>query len=218
MRGLLITMDGVEGSGKTTQCVRLASLLRSRGLEVTETSEPGGTPHGVAIRALFERDGPPPTPLAQTFLFMADRQQHVAQVIRPAIERGAVVLSDRYSDATLAYQGYGQGVDLQTIRELTALATGGIQPDLTLLLDLDPAIGITRIRGRELDAFEKMGLDFHRRVREGYLDIARAEKDRVVVVSADRDQERLQVEIARVAVEFLDRRGVARQREPAHGP
>ena len=99
----------------------------------------------------------------------------------------------------------------------TALATGGILPDLTLLLDLDPAVGMSRIRGRELDAFEKMDLDFHRRVREGYLDIARAEKDRVVVVSADQDQERLQVAIARVVVEFLDRRGVRARREPAHG-
>ena len=217
MRGLLITMEGVEGSGKTTQCVRLAALMRARGLEVAETSEPGGTPHGVAIRALFERDGPPPTPLAQTFLFMADRQQHVAQVVRPAIERGAVVLSDRYADATLAYQGYGQGVDLKIIRELTALATGGILPDLTLLLDLDPAIGISRIRGRELDAFEKMGLDFHRRVREGYLNIARMEKDRVVVVSADQDQERLEAAIARVVVEFLDRRGAVARGEAVRG-
>lgn len=210
MRGGLITVEGVEGSGKTTQCLRLAALLRSRGLEVVETSEPDGTPLGVAIRALFERDGPPPTPLAQVFLFMAARQQHVAQVIRPALARGAVVLSDRYADATLAYQGFGQGMDLQTIRELNALATGGVLPDLTVLLDLDPAVGMSRLAGRRLDAFEKMDLAFHRRVREGYLEIARAEKSRVMVFPAEGHQDRVQAPIARAVGEFLDRREASR--------
>ena len=210
MRGGLITVEGVEGSGKTTQCLRLAARIRGRGLEVVETSEPGGTPLGVAVRSLFEQDGPPPTPLAQVFLFMAARQQLVAQVIRPALARGAVVLSDRYTDATVAYQGYGQGVDLETIRELNVLATGGVLPDLTLLLDLDPALGMARIRGRRLDAFEKMDLGFHRRVREGYLEIARADKRRVVVFPADRDQDGLQSAIVRVVEEFLSRRGEPR--------
>lgn len=212
MRGLLITLEGVEGSGKTTQRLRLAAHLRARGVEVVETSEPDGTPLGVAaVRAVIERDGPPPTPLAQTFLFMAARQQHVALVIRPALDRGAVVISDRYTDATLAYQGYAQGVDLHTIRDLNALATGGVQPDLTLVLDLDPAAGIGRIRGRQLDAFEKMDLEFHRRVREGYLEIARADKSRVLVLPADRDPAALQADIARAVGELLDRR------EATHG-
>ena len=212
MRGLLITLEGVEGSGKTTQRLRLAAHLRARGVEVVETSEPDGTPLGVAaVRAVIERDGPPPTPLAQTFLFMAARQQHVAHVIRPALDRGAVVISDRYTDATLAYQGYAQGVDLHTIRELNALATGGVQPDLTLVFDLDPAAGIGRIRGRQLDTFEKMDLGFHRRVREGYLEIARSDKSRVLVLPADRDPDVLQADIARAVGELLDRR------EAAHG-
>jgi len=212
MRGVLITLEGVEGSGKTTQCLRLAAHLRARGVEVVETSEPDGTPLGVAsVRAIIERGGPPPTPLAQTFLFMAARQQHVAHVIRPALTRGAVVISDRYTDATLAYQGYAQGVDLHTIRDLNALATGGIQPDLTLVLDLDPVEGIGRIRGRQLDTFEKMDLDFHRRVREGYLEIARADKSRVLVLAADRNPDALQADIARASGELLDRR------EAAHG-
>jgi dTMP kinase len=212
MRGLLITLEGVEGSGKTTQRLRLAAHLRARGVEVVETSEPDGTPLGVAaVRAVIERDGPPPTPLAQTFLFMAARQQHVAHVIRPALDRGAVVISDRYTDATLAYQGHAQGVDLHTIRELNALATGGVQPDLTLVFDLDPEVGIGRIRGRQLDAFEKMDLSFHRRVREGYLEIARADKSRVLVLPADRDPDVLQADIARAVGELLDRR------EAVHG-
>jgi len=210
MRGLLITLEGVEGSGKSTQCLRLAAHLRAKGLDVVETSEPDGTPLGLAaVRTVIERDGPPPTPLAQTFLFMAARQQHVAHVVRPALSRGAVVISDRYTDATLAYQGYAQGVDLQTIRELNALATGGIQPDLTLVLDLDPAAGIARIRRRPLDTFEKMDLDFHRRVREGYLDIARSDKSRVVVLDAAQEPDRLQAAIARAVGEVVDQRGAA---------
>jgi dTMP kinase len=205
MRGLLITMEGVEGSGKSTQCRRLAALLRARGLDVVETAEPGSTRLGAAVRAVFEGVGEPPTPLAQVFLFMAARQQLVAEVIRPALARGAVVVSDRYTDATLAYQGHGQGVDAQTIRELNALATGGILPDLTIVLDLDPAVGMARIRGRELDAFERMDLDFHRRVREGYLEIARADKRRVLLLPADQLPDDLAAAIARGVGEVVAR-------------
>ena len=174
------------------------------------TSEPDGTALGVAIRRLFEAEGPPPTPLTQTFLFMAARQQHVGQVIRPALERGAVVLSDRYVDATMAYQGFGQGMDLETIRDLNALATGGVLPDLTLLFDLDPAAGMARIRGRRLDAFERMDLEFHRRVREGCLEIARAEKRRVVVLRADQEVGALRAAVAEAADDALARREVRR--------
>ena len=202
MRGLLITVEGVEGSGKTTHCKRLGQWLGARGLEVVLTSEPDGTPLGSAIRRLFEQDGMPPTPLTQTFLFMAARQQHVAQVIRAALARGAVVVSDRYADATLAYQGFGGGMELETIRDLNALATGGVMPDLTILLDLDPAEGIRRISDRPLDAFEKMDMGFHRRVREGYLEIAHAEKNRIVVLSATQPKDALHAAVTR-AVEGL---------------
>ena len=202
MRGLLITVEGVEGSGKTTHCKRLGQWLGARGHEMVLTSEPDGTPLGSAIRGLFEQDGAAPTPLTQTFLFMAARQQHVAQLIRPALARGAVVVSDRYADATLAYQGFGGGMELETIRDLNALATGGVMPDLTILLDLDPAEGIRRISDRPLDAFEKMDMGFHRRVREGYLEIARAEKNRVVVLSAAQPKDALHAAVVR-AVEGL---------------
>lgn len=205
MRGALITVEGVEGSGKSTQCRLLAARLRARGLEVVETSEPDGTPLGQAVRALFELQ-PRPTPLTQAFLFLAARQEHVAQVIRPALARGAVVISDRYTDATLAYQGYGQGVEPQTLRELNALATGGLLPDLTVLLDLDPRSGMQRIAGRPLDAFERMNTAFHQRVREGYLDIARADKRRVLVFDASRDPDTLHAEVGRAVDEFLGRR------------
>jgi dTMP kinase len=205
---MLVTVEGVEGSGKSTQCGRLVEALRRRGLDVVLTREPDGTLLGASLRRVFETDGPPPAPLTQVFLFMAARQQHLVEVIRPALSRGALVISDRYTDATLAYQGFGQGVDLETIRDLNALATGGLVPDLTLLLDLEPDIGMARIRDRRLDAFEKMDLAFHRRVREGYLEIARTDKRRVVVLDADQDADALQAAIAAA----LDDRLVRRER------
>lgn len=208
MRGVLITVEGIEGSGKTTQCRLLADWLKGRGIRVSETSEPDGTMLGAAVRAFFETEGAAPTPLAEVFLFMAARQQHVTEVIRPALERGEVVLSDRYSDATLAYQGYGRGVDRRLIRELNGLATGGIQPDLTLLLDLPAEIGIQRLGGRPLDAFERMDLVFHQRVRQGYLEIALEEPDRVVVFRADQPVETLHSEVRATVEKLLLRRGV----------
>jgi len=207
MRGALITFEGVEGSGKSSQCRLLGEHVRRGGLDVVLTSEPDGTALGTAIRALFEAGGPPPTPLAQALLFMAARQQHVVQVIRPALDRGAVVLSDRYTDATTAYQGFGQGMAVETIRDLNLLATGGVLPDLTLLLDLDPEIGMARIRGRRLDAFERMNLSFHQRVRRGYLEIAQAEKPRIVVLHADQDVAALHGAVVAAVNEMLERRG-----------
>jgi dTMP kinase len=206
MRGVLVTVEGVEGSGKSTQCRRLAARLEGRGLDVVLTSEPDGTALGAGVRRLFETDGQAPTPLTQVLLFMAARAQHVAQVIRPAFALGACVISDRYVDATMAYQGFGQGVDLETIRDLNALATGGLLPDLTLVLDIEPAVGMSRIGGRPLDAFEKMDLAFHRRVREGYLEIARAEKRRVAVLRADQGEDALALAVSAAVDELLARR------------
>lgn len=208
MRGVLITIEGIEGSGKTTQCRLLAEWLRVRGYRVRETSEPDGTALGDAVRAFFEKDSVTPAPLAEVFLFLAARQQHVAEVIRPALERGEVVLSDRYADATLAYQGSGRGVDSHTIRELNTLATGGIQPDLTLLFDLPAEAGMQRLAGRQLDAFERMDLAFHQRVRQGYLEIASEEKARVVVLRADQPVEALQAEVRAAVEDLFRRRGV----------
>ena len=183
MRGVLITFEGVEGSGKTTQMARLGRWLRSRGHRVELTREPDGTPLGAGVRRLFERA---PQPLTEVFLFLAARHQHVAEKLRPWLARGRVVLCDRYADATVAYQGYGRGIDPETIRELNVQATGGVLPDLTLLFDLDPAEGFRRIGRRRLDHFERERLAFHRRVRRGYLAIQRAEPKRVRVVHATR--------------------------------
>ena len=203
-------MEGVEGSGKTTQCRLLAEWLRGQGHRVRETSEPDGSPIGGAIRAIFEQDGLALTPLTEALLFTAARQQHVAQVITPALNAGDIVVSDRYADATLAYQGYGRGLDLQTIRELNALATGGVLPDLTLLLDLDPGVGLERLGGRARDAFERLDLAFHRKVRQGYLELAREEKNRIVVLDAGQLADRLQGEIRKAVGDLLRQRGLAR--------
>jgi dTMP kinase len=188
VRGAFVTFEGIEGSGKSTQAGRLARWLRSRGCRVCLTSEPDGTPLGVALRGLFEADRSPAAPLAEAFLFLAARHQHVAAVVRPALERGDIVISDRYMDATVAYQGYGRGVDVQIVRELNLLATGGVVPDLTVVLDLPVAVGIARISARAPDSFERLGPEFHERVRRGYLEIAEAEKTRIAVVAADRSE------------------------------
>jgi len=203
--GVLITLEGVEGSGKTTQMMRLERWLRKQGRKVEHTCEPDGTGLGVAVRALFKRPGVQPKPLVEVFLFMAARQQHVAEKIRPWLDRGRVVLCDRYADATIAYQGYGRGVDLDLIRELNARATSGVMPDLTLLFDLDPAEGMRRARGRDrrLDNFEREKLAFHRRVRQGYLEILRAEPKRVRLIRAGEAPAVVETQVRTIVEEFF---------------
>jgi len=203
--GVLITLEGVEGSGKTTQMMRLERWLRKQGRKVEHTCEPDGTGLGVAVRALFKRPGVQPKPLVEVFLFMAARQQHVGEKIRPWLDRGRIVLSDRYADATVAYQGYGRGVDLDLIRELNARATSGIMPDLTLLFDLDPAEGMRRVRSRDrrLDNFEREALAFHRKVRRGYLEILRAEPKRVRLIRAGAPPDVVEAEVRAIVEEYL---------------
>jgi dTMP kinase len=205
MRGLFITFEGVEGSGKSSQCRLLAQWLREEGHQVRETSEPDGTTLGERIRSFFEDPAIRPAPLTELFLFLAARQQHVTDVILPALEAGMIVLSDRYADATLAYQGYGRRLDRHTIGELNALATGGITPDLTILLDLDPAVGLGRLGNRKLDRFEQLDLAFHRRVRDGYLEIARVEKQRFIVIDGNLPEARIQDEIRHAVSDRLAR-------------
>ena len=200
MSGLLITFEGVEGSGKTTQMARLERWLRGKGRRVSCTREPDGTRLGTAVRRLFELE---PEPLVEVFLFLAARRQHVAAKIRPWLERGRLVLSDRYADATVAYQGYGRGVDPDLIRELNVRATGGVLPDLTLLFDLDPAEGFRRMGRRRRDAFEREALAFHRRVRQGYLEILRAEPKRVRLIRAAEPPGEVAAQVRAAVEEFL---------------
>jgi dTMP kinase len=200
---VLITFEGVEGSGKSTQMRRLERWLRTEGYRPESTREPDGTALGVVVRRSFERPGVKPQPLAEVFLFMAARHQHVIEKIRPWLRAGRVVLCDRYTDATVAYQGYGRGVDPQLIREMNVQATGGVLPDLTLLFDLDPALGFRRIGSRRLDHFEREKLAFHRRVRAGYLDIMRADPKRVRPIDAAGAAAAVERQVRAIVSEFL---------------
>ena len=200
MRGVLITFEGVEGSGKTTQMLRLGRSLKRAGQAVESTREPDGTPLGRGVRRLFEHG---PDPLTEMFLFLAARREHVVERIQPWLRARRIVLSDRYTDATIAYQGYGRGLDPEMIRELNLRATGGVLPDVTLLFDMDPAVAFRRIRGRTLDHFERQALAFHRRVRRGYLEIQRAEPKRVRIVKADRPADVVAAEVQSIVAEAL---------------
>ena len=203
VRGIFITFEGVEGSGKTTQMERLARVLRRQGHRVERTREPDGTALGLAIRRFFERPGLAPAPLVEVFLFMAARNQHVKERLGPWLAHGRLVLCDRYADATVAYQGYGPGVDADLIQELNVRATGGLMPDLTLLFDLPPEEGFRRIGRRPLDHFEREKLAFHRRVRRGYLEIHRAEPKRVRLIRAGRPPAEVAREVGGIVQEYL---------------
>lgn len=191
MKGVFVTFEGGEGSGKTTHLKRLAHYLRDLGDEVVETRDPGGTTIGKEIRTLLlSPESAAISDSAELLLYEASRAQLVREVITPAIARGAVVLCDRFTDSTLAYQGFGRGLDLNLIRQLNLFTTGGLAPDLTILLDLDPSIGLERctrsIRaGRAFrDRIAAEPLAFHQRIREGYLTLAREEPDRFRVIDA----------------------------------
>jgi dTMP kinase len=189
-KGFFITLEGVEGSGKTTQTALVADALRLAGHRVTVTREPGGTRAGEAIRAIFLDPAVSLHAAAELLLVLADRAQHVREKLKPALAAGEIVLSDRYSDSTVAYQGYGRGLDLKLLEELNRLASDGARPDLTIVLDLDVETGLERTRARVRgdvrgpDRFEGEQVEFHRRVREGFLTIARDEPDRVRTIDA----------------------------------
>jgi dTMP kinase len=183
----LVTFEGIEGCGKSTHLGRLAARLRAAGHEVVETHEPGGTAAGAAMRRLLL--GPealPLTPLAELFLYLADRTQHVAEVLRPALAAGRIVLCDRFSDSTVVYQGYARGLDVAHVRALDARARDGIVPDLTILLDCPVAEGLRRARERRSasDRFEREPVAFHERVRAGFHALAAAEPERFCVLDA----------------------------------
>jgi len=210
---LFVTFEGIEGSGKSTHLRYLAAHLREAGREVVETREPGGTQAGEAIRRLLlGRDVVPLTAETELLLYCADRAQHVAEVIRPALATGRVVLCDRFSDSTIAYQGNGRGLDLGTLRALDAHARSGLWPGLTFLLDCPAEEGLARARGRvggqagSGDRFERESMPFHERVRAGFLALAAAEPARFCILDAAQPIERVR---ARVIAEAERRLGVA---------
>ncbi len=187
--GCLITFEGGEGAGKSTVIPTLRARLEATGREVVVTREPGGTPLGERIRGLLlDPAGDAPGPEAEALLFCAARSELVRRVLRPALERGAVVLCDRYADSTLAYQGYGRGLPLERLHALNAVATGGLRPHLTLLLDLSVAEGMARRRDDvgDLDRLDSEARSFHERVHAGFLALASAEPERWTVLDATR--------------------------------
>ena len=184
--GVFVTLEGGEGAGKSTQLAALARLLTEAGREVVTCREPGATALGERLRAaLFAAtpDEPAPAPEAELLVFTAARAQLVAEVIRPALARGAVVICDRFADSTIAYQQYGRGLDAGVVEAANRAATGGLTPDLTILLDLAPEEAFTRGE-RGLDYLERLGIDFHRRVRLGFIKLAAAEPERWLALDA----------------------------------
>ena len=211
MPGAFITFEGIEGSGKSTQISRLLQYLTNSGRPATLTREPGGTPIGDQVRKiLLDPANKLLDPTAELLLYAASRAQHLREVIRPALDAGRVVLCDRFSDATLAYQGYGRGLSLDTIRELDRIVTAGLRPRLTILFDIDAATGVGRARGRNTRQglhgearFENEELLFHNRVRDGYLDLAKQDSGRIRIVDAARTPEEIQDDVRRLVDEVL---------------
>jgi dTMP kinase len=181
-RGLFLVFEGPEGAGKSTQIARLAERLRAAGRDVVLTREPGGTRAGDAVRQVLLDPAQVIHPLTEFLLYSASRAQHVSEVIAPALEAGRDVVSDRFTGASVAYQGYGRGLDLGFVEELNDRVTGGLKPDLTVLLDIEPAAGLQRAGARsEQDRLEAAGLPFHERVRRGYLVQAEADPSWLVI-------------------------------------
>ena len=211
MTSAFITFEGIDGCGKSTQLRMLASELRLRGREVVSTREPGGTPLGARIRQLLLDAEEQVDPLAELLLYAADRAQHVRSHVRPALKSGHVVLSDRYADATVAYQGAGRGFPAELVSELVALATGGLMPELTLIFDLPVDESQRRQarrsdKGHKRDRLDAEDAAFHTRVRDAYLRIAAAEPARVRVVDASGSVQETQAQVMRLVMPFLESR------------
>ena len=197
---MLITFEGIEGSGKTTQLKHIEAYFKRQGRECIVTREPGGTEIGKKIRSiLLDPASKNMSPVSELFLYIADRAQHVKELVIPAIAAGKTVLCDRFFDATVVYQGYARGLDVKQIHRLHELVLEGLKPDITILLDLPPELGLSRAwaqinngkRGSEESRFEKEKLAFHKRVRAGYLELARLDPQRFRVIDANREEKQV---------------------------
>lgn len=223
MGGAFITFEGIDGSGKSTQLRMLASVLRLGGFEVVVTREPGGTPLGKRLRMALLDAQAEVDPLAELLMYAADRAQHVRRLLRPALETSHIVLSDRYADATVAYQGAGRGFTPELIAEVVALATGGLKPDLTLIFDVPVAECLMRTKRRETsnegkDRLDGENVEFYVRVRDAYLKIAQSEPERVRIIDASGSVEETHVKVIDIVMPFLEARGLVGQASERNSP
>lgn len=212
MSGLFITFEGIDLCGKSTQAERLAAHLRERGLDVVFSREPGGPPISEKIREiLLDPENRAMTALTELLLYEASRAQHTEELIRPALEAGKWVVSDRYGDASFAYQGYGRKLGGELVRGLNQLATGGLVPDLTIVLDLPPEEAARRSKGEgwKADRLERERVDFHRRVREGYLQLAKEEPERVEIIDGRGTVEEIGERVRAVVDRLIQKKSLA---------
>lgn len=210
MKGLFITLEGLDGAGKTTQLHKVAELLRQQGYEVVESREPGGTELAEKVRALVLDAALPLNNTTQTLLYLAARSEHVDKLLRPALEAGKIVLCDRFSDSTLAYQGLAAGKtidELTDLRQLNAFATEGLAPDLTLVLDGDPKLLLKRRDARGVtDRYEEQGLELQYKLRSAFAALAKAEPERMRIINAEGSEAAVSAAIMDVIGEFLERK------------
>ena len=199
---MFITFEGADGCGKTTQLELLYNYLKAKGIDVLKTREPGARGLGEKIREILLNYDGEVSDRCESFLFLADRAQHIDKIVIPAVNTGTIVLCDRHIDSTVAYQGYGRGLDIERIKMLNAIATDGMRPDLTLVFDIDVNTSMQRV-GQEKDRMESAGFDFFDRVRMGYLEIAKQEPDRIKVIDATRSIEEIQKEVIKIVSEVI---------------
>src|SRR4030066_1035439 len=206
MKGLVVSFEGIEGTGKTIQSRLLYEYLVKNGYNVILTEEPGGTRIGLKIRdVLLSVENKEITPVTELLLFNASRAQHLKEVILPALNEGGIVITDRFSDSTVAYQGYGRGIDLKLIDSLDTMVTEGLKPDITLLLDLDAETGLLRNKGiNKTDRLELEDLKFHKKVRAGYLQMAAREPERIKLIDGSGSIEEIHQKIIKIITDFLN--------------
>lgn len=202
MQGLFITFEGPDGCGKTTQMKLLAEYFEKKGKEVVLTREPGGKGLGEKVREILLNYDGEVSDRCESFLFLADRAQNIDIIVNPAVKEGKIVLCDRHIDSTVAYQGYGRGLSIDRINMLNNLATNGKKPDLTLVFDVDVETSMKRV-GKEKDRMESAGIDFHNRVRKGYLELAKQEPKRIKVLDATKSIEEIHKDVINILAEVF---------------
>ncbi|MBQ3642041.1 dTMP kinase [bacterium] len=203
-KGLFITFEGADGSGKTTQLNLVKEFLEKEGYDVVVTREPGALDIGQKIRNILLHHEGKVADRCEMFLFLADRAQHVETFIKPAVDSGKIVLCDRHTDSTIAYQGYGRGQDIELLKKLNKIATNGLTPDLTLLFDVSTEVAQERV-GNEKDRMESAGIEFHKKVRNGYLELQKLEPERIKLINANNSIDKVFENSKQVIIDLLDK-------------